>query len=297
MTRSESGVTGSPLTGVPEADESLDRLVRLALAEDVGPGDWTTVWTVDPETVGCAHALAKHDLIVGGTTAACAVFAAVDPELVVRVVRGDGLRAAAGDVVLEASGREGRILTAERVVLNFLGRLSGIATLTRAFVDAVRGTPARIVDTRKTTPGWRYLEKAAVRAGGADNHRMGLYDMIMIKDNHIAAAGGITRAVERARRQGRGRLPIEVEVTHTGQLEEALGLGVDCIMLDNMTLDEMERAVARVHRLGSERPEIEASGNVTLANVRAVAETGVDQISVGALTHSAPVADFSLRMH
>ena len=182
-------------------------------------------------------------------------------------------------------------------MLNFLGRLSGIATLTRAFVDAVRGTPARILDTRKTTPGWRHLEKTAVRAGGADNHRMGLYDMIVIKDNHIAAAGGVTRAVERARRQGRGRLPIEVEVTHKGQLEEALGLGVDRIMLDNMTLEEMEKAVARVHRLGSARPQIEASGNVTLANVRAVAETDVDQISVGALTHSVTVADFSLRMY
>ena len=297
MTPGESGLTRSPLTAVPEAAESLDRLVRLALAEDVGPGDWTTAWTVDPETVGCARAVAGHELVVGGTAVACAVFAAVDPELAVRVVRGDGIRVAAGDVVLEASGREGRILTAERIALNFLGRLSGIASLARAFVDAVRGTPARILDTRKTTPGWRHLEKAAVRAGGADNHRMGLYDMIMIKDNHIAAAGGITRAVERVRRQGCGRLPIEVEVTHVGQLEEALGLGVDRIMLDNMTLDEMEKAVARVHRLGSERPEIEASGNVTLASVRAVAETGVDQISVGALTHSAPVADFALRMY
>ena len=287
-----------PLTGyaTPSPAESLDRLVRLALAEDVGPGDWTTAWTVDPDTVGCAHMVAKDELIVGGTAAACAVFAVVDPELAVRVVQGDGLRAAAGDVVLEVSGREGRILTAERVALNFLGRLSGIATLTRAFVDRARGTPARIVDTRKTTPGWRQLEKAAVRAGGAENHRMGLYDMVMIKDNHIAAAGGITQAVERVRRQDHGRLPIEVEVTDAGQLEETLGLGVDRIMLDNMGLDEVEKAVARVHRLGSERPEMEASGNVTLASVRAVAETGVDQISVGALTHSAPAADFSLRM-
>ena len=287
-----------PLTGyaTPSLTESLNSLVHLALAEDVGPGDRTTVWTVEPDTEGCAHVVAKHELVVGGTTAACGVFAAVDPEVAVGVVRGDGLRATAGDVVLEVSGRESPILTAERVALNFLGRLSGIATLTRAFVHAVQGTPARIVDTRKTTPGWRQLEKAAVRAGGAGNHRMGLHDLVMIKDNHIAAAGGITRAVERVRRQCRGRVPIEVEVADAGQLEEALGLGVDRIMLDNMGLGQMEKAVARVHRLGSERPVIEASGNITLENVLAVAETGVDEISVGALTHSAPATDFSLRL-
>jgi nicotinate-nucleotide pyrophosphorylase (carboxylating) len=240
--------------------------------------------------------VAKADLVVSGIEAAGAVFTAVDPALQMGVVRGEGIRAAAGDVVLEVTGPAGRILTAERVALNFLGRLSGIATLTREFVEAVRGTGARIIDTRKTTPGWRHLEKAAVRAGGAGNHRMGLYDMVMIKDNHIAAAGGITEAVKRVRAHNDDHLPIEVEVRTMAELDEALELYVDRILLDNMDLGGLRAAVQRVHRLGAERPELEASGNVTLQSVRSVAETGVDLISVGALTHSAPVADLSLRM-
>jgi nicotinate-nucleotide pyrophosphorylase (carboxylating) len=234
--------------------------------------------------------------VVAGVDAAAAVFAAVDPGIVMGVVRGDGIRATPGDVVLELTGPAGRILTAERVALNFMGRLSGIATLTRAFVDAVRGTGARIIDTRKTTPGWRHLEKAAVRAGGGGNHRMGLYDMVMIKDNHIVAAGGITQAVERVRARNHEHLPIEVEVRSMAELEEVLELYVDRILLDNMDPQGLRAAVERVKRMGAERPELEASGNVTLASVRAVAETGVDLISVGALTHSAPVADLSLRM-
>jgi nicotinate-nucleotide pyrophosphorylase (carboxylating) len=287
-----------PLNGFvgPSRSESLYNLVRAALAEDVGPSDWTTAWTVAPDALGHACVEAKAELVVAGTEAAGAVFAAVDPTIKVRVVRGDGTRAAPPDVVLELDGLAGRILTAERVALNFLGRLSGIATLTREFVEAVRGTSARIVDTRKTTPGWRHLEKAAVRAGGGGNHRMGLYDMVMIKDNHIAAAGGITAAVRRVRAHNDEHLPIEVEVRDMKELDEVLELYVDRILLDNMDTAGLRAAVERVHELGAERPEIEASGNVTLANVRAVAETGVDLISVGALTHSAPVADLSLRM-
>ena len=289
-----------PLSGYVAASPSevLDRLVRLALAEDVGPADWTTSWTVPPDARGHATVVAKSHLVVAGVEAAGAVFGAVDPALALAlgVVRGDGVRAGPGDVVLEVVGAAGRILTAERVALNFLGRLSGVATLTREFVEAVRGTGARIVDTRKTTPGWRHLEKAAVRAGGGINHRLGLFDMVMIKDNHIAAAGGITAAVERVRARDQARLPIEVEVRSGEELEEALTLGVDRILLDNMDLGTLARAVERAHRLGSDRPELEASGNVTLGTVRSVAETGVDLISVGALTHSAPVADLSLRM-
>jgi len=287
-----------PLNGYvgPSRSESLYSLVRIALAEDVGPSDWTTAWTVSPDRVGRASVVAKAELVVSGTEAAGAVFSAIDPTLTMSVARGDGTRAAPGDVVLEVAGLAGRILTAERVALNFLGRLSGIATLTREFVEAVRGTPARIIDTRKTTPGWRHLEKAAVRAGGGGNHRMGLYDMVMIKDNHIAAAGGITAAVKRVRAHNDEHLPIEVEVRDMKELDEVLELYVDRILLDNLDLRTLRTAVERVHKLGAERPELEASGNVTLQTVRAVAETGVDLISVGALTHSAPVADLSLRM-
>ena len=287
-----------PLSGYVAASPSevMDQLVRLALAEDVGPADWTTSCTVPPDARGHATVVAKSHLVVAGVEAAGAVFGAVDPALALGVVRGDGVRAGPGDVVLEVAGAAGRILTAERVALNFLGRLSGVATLTREFVEAVRGTGARIVDTRKTTPGWRHLEKAAVRAGGGINHRLGLFDMVMIKDNHIAAAGGITAAVERVRARNQAQLPIEVEVRSGEELEEALTLGVDRILLDNMDLGTLARAVERAHRLGSDRPELEASGNVTLETVRSVAETGVDLISVGALTHSAPVADLSLRM-
>jgi nicotinate-nucleotide pyrophosphorylase (carboxylating) len=276
--------------------ETLDALIRVALAEDVGAGDWTTAWTVHPERPGRATVIAKAELVVAGVEAAAAVFAAVDPDVDIGVVRSDGVAAARGDVVLELAGRAGPILTAERTALNFLGRLSGIATCTRAFVDAVRGTGVRVVDTRKTTPGWRALEKAAVRAGGGNNHRMGLYDMVMIKNNHIAAAGGITAAVRRVRERNVERLPIEVEVRTPEELEEALALHVDRVLLDNMKPPALARAVERAHQLGADRPELEASGNVTLANIREVAATGVDMISVGALTHSAPVADLSLTM-
>lgn len=276
--------------------ETLDALIRIALAEDVGSGDWSTAWTVDPTRTGRAAVVAKADVVIAGIEPAAAVFAAVDPGLVLGVVLGDGVAAAKGQVVLEVSGRADAILTAERTALNFLGRLSGIATLTRSFVNAVHGTGVRIVDTRKTTPGYRALEKAAVRAGGGANHRMGLYDMVMIKDNHIAAAGGITAALRRVRERNSTGLPVEVEVRTPDELEETLALGVDRVLLDNMGPAQLRRCVERAHRLGPDRPELEASGNVTLANVREMAATGVDMISVGALTHSAPVADLSLAM-
>lgn len=278
----------------PSPRESLATLIRLALAEDVGPGDWTTLWTVDGERPGQATVVAKSELVVSGVEAASAVLTAVDERLTVRAICGDGAGVGSGDVVLEVSGPAASILTAERTALNFLGRLSGIATLTRAHVDAVRDTSVRVADTRKTTPGWRQLEKAAVRAGGGSNHRMGLYDMVMIKGNHVAAAGGLTAAVSRVRECNAGRLPIEVEVRTPEELEEALSLGVERILLDNMDLPALGRAVDRVHRQGGARPEVEASGNIGLDTIRDVARTGVDVISVGALTHSAPVADLSL---
>ena len=276
--------------------DNLGALVRLALAEDVGSGDWSTDWTVDLESLGRATIVAKSDVVIAGVEAAVAVFEAVDPALTVGTVRGDGSRAGSGEVVLKTTGPVAGILSGERTALNFLGHLSGIATLTRAYVDAVLGTGARVVDTRKTTPAWRQLEKAAVRAGGGLNHRMGLYDMVMIKDNHIAAAGGIRAAVTRVRARNERWLPVVVEVRVLEELEEVLGLGIERIILDNMDLRALSSAVERTHRLGSERPELEASGNVTLDTIRDVAETGVDLVSVGALTHSAPVADLSLQM-
>jgi nicotinate-nucleotide pyrophosphorylase (carboxylating) len=278
------------------SSEALNRLISAALEEDVGAGDFTTLWTVDPEARGEARVVAKAPLVVAGMEAALEVFQRVDTALALSVLVQDGSGAEEGDVILEVRGSLRSILTAERSALNFLGRLSGIATLTRRFVEEVRGTGATILDTRKTTPGWRLLEKAAVTAGGGGNHRIGLHDMILIKDNHLAAAGGIRPAVEGVRRQNTAGLQVEVEVGTEAELEEALQVGVDRILLDNMSTEEMARAVARVQRSGEPRPQLEASGNMDLSRVREVAETGVDFISVGALTHSAPVADLSLRV-
>jgi nicotinate-nucleotide pyrophosphorylase (carboxylating) len=280
----------------PGREEAVEALIRAALAEDVGPGDWTTLWTVDPGAAGTAEIVAKGEVVVAGVDVAVEVFREVDPAVTASVLVGDGQAARPGGVILRLEGPLRGILTGERTALNFLGRLSGVATLTRRFVNAVGGVGVEIQDTRKTTPGWRVLEKEAVRAGGGANHRMGLYDMILVKDNHLAAAGGVRAAVERVRRENREGLPVEVEVRTLEELEEVLALGVERILLDNMELVTMAEAVRRIRALGLRRPMAEASGNVTLESVRRVAETGVDIISVGALTHSAPVADLSLRI-
>jgi nicotinate-nucleotide pyrophosphorylase (carboxylating) len=277
-------------------NEGLEQLITLALKEDVGAGDWTTLWTVPEQAQGSATIVAKEALVVAGTDPCTRVFHRVDPDLVVEVDASDGMEMVEESPVLRIRGSLRSILTAERVALNFLGRLSGIATITRRFVKAVSGTGAQVLDTRKTTPGWRLLEKAAVLAGGGRNHRVGLHDMVLVKDNHIAAAGGILHAVEGVRRANREGLPVEVEVGTLEELEEALLLGVQRILLDNMRLETMREAVARTRALGRNRPLLEASGNMTLGRIGAVAETGVDFISVGALTHSAPSADFSLRV-
>ncbi len=207
-------------------DRWLGELVRAALAEDVGPGDWTTLWTVDAGVEREAVILAKEPLVVSGVRPAVAVFQAVDPGLGVSIVLDDGASAETGDVVLRVEGRARSILTAERTALNFLGRLSGIATLTRRFAREVEGTRARVIDTRKTTPGFRLLEKAAVAHGGGSNHRVGLFDMVLIKENHIAAAGGIRKAVDRVRSANHAGLEVEVEVTDLDELAEALESGV-----------------------------------------------------------------------
>lgn len=289
-----TGSQEAPGTGsAPDLDRTLERLVAWALAEDVGAGDWTTLWTVPEDRPARARVVAKAPLVVAGVDAAVRVFRRVDPDTGVDVLLPEGAAADAGEAVLRLSGRARSLLTAERTALNFLGRLSGIATLTRSFVRRVEGTGARVVDTRKTTPGWRLLEKAAVRAGGGENHRMGLHDMILIKENHIAAAGGLRTAVERVAGKNRASLPVEVEVGSLEELDEALEVGVDRILLDNMAPGLLSEAVGRV-RGRDPRPELEASGNVTLDTVRSVAETGVDLISVGALTHSAPSADLSM---
>jgi nicotinate-nucleotide pyrophosphorylase (carboxylating) len=276
--------------------EWMDRLVGLALEEDVGPGDWTTLWTVGKEKKGTATIVAKEPLVVAGTEVATRVFLRVEPALAVRSEAEDGAEVPEGGALLRVSGPLRGILTAERTALNFLGRLSGVATLTRRFVTAVSGTGTQILDTRKTTPGWRLLEKAAGVAGGGLNHRVGLHDMVLVKDNHILAAGGVAASVEGIRRGNREGLPVEVEVGDLDQLEEAFSLGVKRILLDNMRLETMREAVRRAKRLGRNRPLLEASGNMTLTRVRAVAETGVDFISVGAVTHSAPSVDLSLRV-
>ncbi len=280
----------------PEASTAaLDRLIDLANEEDVGEGDRTTEWTVLPGASGVARVVAKEEGVLAGRVPASRVFERLDPalELVWRVA--DGERVAPGVEILELRGRLRPILTGERTALNFLARLSGVATLTRAFVTAVEGTRARIVDTRKTTPGWRALEKAATAAGGAENHRLGLYDMVLIKENHARASGGIGSALAAVRDRARDAgLEVEVEVGGAGELEEALAGEAGRILLDNMPLEALRSAVARVRESPPPRPLLEASGGVTLTTVRAIAETGVDLISVGAITHSAPALDLSL---
>jgi len=283
--------------GLPEAVAAeANSLLSSAIEEDVGPGDWTTLWTVPPGRSAVARIMAKERLVVAGATVARLAFEAVDPRLEVELTVSEGQRVEPGSVVLLVRGEARSILTAERTALNFLGRLSGIATQTRAFVDEVDGTAATIIDTRKTTPGWRRLEKWAVSVGGGENHRMGLHDMVLIKDNHIAAAGGIREAVHCVSVSNVEGLPVEVEVTGIAQLRLLRGLGVDRVLLDNMDNETLREAVMEVAGWPEPRPGLEASGNMTIERVRAVGLTGVNWISVGALTHSVRTVDFSLQL-
>jgi nicotinate-nucleotide pyrophosphorylase (carboxylating) len=276
-------------------DADAAALVARALREDVGEGDWTTLWTVLPDTSAEARILAKADGVVAGLELAAAVFAVLDPVVRFDARQPNGHAVTAGDTIATLSGPARAILTGERTALNFVQRLSGVASLTRRFVDAVAGTGVRILDTRKTTPGWRAVEKAAVRAGGGENHRLGLHDMVLIKENHVAAAGGLAAAIERVHNANDRGLAVEVEVRDLTELDTAMAGHVDRILLDNMSLEDLREAVRRVRtRDADRRPELEASGNITLDRVRPVAETGVDAISIGALTHSAPALDLSL---
>lgn len=271
-------------------------IVDLALAEDVRDGDRTTEWTFPPERLGEAAIVAKEAGVVAGLEVAREAFRRVDPSLRVRAEVEDGAAVEPGDVVMRVSGAAASILTAERTALNFLQRLSGVATTTRRYVRAVEGTGARVIDTRKTTPGMRLLEKAAVVAGGGANHRVGLWDMVLVKDNHVAAAGGIAPAVEAVRARNAEGLRVEVETTTLDEVRQALDAGVDRIMFDNMPPPLLREAVALVRAHDGPRPETEASGGITLETIRAAAETGVDFVSVGALTHSAASLDLSLRL-
>jgi nicotinate-nucleotide pyrophosphorylase (carboxylating) len=272
------------------AADTLERAVYAALAEDVGEGDVTTEATVDPEAVGTAEVLLREAGVVCGLAAAEAVFRALDPDVSFEPLVEEGVVVDYPGPVALVTGPERAILTGERTALNFLGRMSGIATVTRRYVDAVAGTGVAILDTRKTTPGLRALEKYAVVCGGGRNHRFGLDDGVLVKDNHLRASGSIEAALETLRTAT--DLPVEVECDTLEQVSQALDAGADAILLDNMTLDELRAAVA----LAGGRARLEASGGITLENVRAVAETGVDEISVGALTHSARSLDVSLEL-
>jgi nicotinate-nucleotide pyrophosphorylase (carboxylating) len=266
----------------------LDAIVRAALEEDVGAGDVTTAATVPPGARARARITQKAPGVVFGLDAAEAVFRALDAEVrIERRTREGEWRE--GGAVLEIEGVAAALLTAERTALNFLQRLSGVATLTARYVHAIEGTGARVLDTRKTTPGLRALEKAAVAAGGGTNHRAGLYDAILIKENHAAMAGGVAAAVEAARAASPD-LPLEVECRDVAEVDAALAAGAEHLLLDNMTPAQLREVVARVDG----RARLEASGGVTLETIREIAGTGVDFVSVGALTHSAPALDLSL---
>ncbi len=272
----------------------LRRIVEEALAEDLGWGDITTQSLIDPAWPARSQVLAKEAGILCGTGVLLAVFRSVDPTIEAEVLAQDGTEVEPGQVVVNLWGPATGLLIGERVALNFLQRMSGIATATRRYVEAVEGLPVRIVETRKTTPGLRILEKYAVRVGGGHNHRHNLSDAILIKDNHLAALQvrgiGLAAALDLARQKAPHTVTIEVEVETPEQAAEAADAGADTVMLDNMTLDEMQRAVSLVDG----RALIEASGGVRLDTVRAIAETGVDLISVGAITHSVRALDFSI---
>ncbi len=271
-------------------DLQLEPMIRRALEEDWGNGDWTTDLCVRKGTQATATILAKKPTMVAGIEVASAVFRRVDPKLQITIHKNNGSLVEAKTVLMEIQGDARAILKAERVALNFLGRLCGIAWTTHQYVQKLEGTKTQLLDTRKTTPGLRLLEKSATATGGARNHRLCLTDGVMVKDNHIRAAGGITQAINRLSESLAPTLKIEVECTNLEEVQEAIDAGADVIMLDNMSIPEMALAVRTVRG----RVRLEASGNVTLENIAEIAATGVDFISSGAIVHSAPWADLSL---
>ncbi len=279
------------MTAFP-ASPLVDRLIDLALEEDLGTGDVTTQALIPPDLQGEAHLRAQQDLVVAGLPVTAQVFHKLDTRLVFEPQVAEGREIAAGTVLASLSGPVAGILTGERTALNFLQRLSGIATFTRRMVSLIDGSAAALADTRKTTPGWRALEKYAVRLGGARNHRAGLYDGVLIKNNHLAASASITQAVHQARQHSHHLLKIEVEVSDLAGLEEALAAGAEVIMLDNLDDADLKKAVA----ITAGRALLEASGSITAERLPRVAATGVNLISMGRLTHSAPAVDIHLRL-
>jgi nicotinate-nucleotide pyrophosphorylase (carboxylating) len=267
----------------------IDEVVRLALEEDIGSGDVTSRACVPEDRKAGGRFLAREPLVVAGLDLLATIYRQRGGIDELTLLKSDGDRCAADDILATVLGRARTLLECERVALNFLQRLSGVATAARSFADAVEGTNCRVLDTRKTTPGLRQLEKQAARAGGVTNHRMGLFDAVLIKNNHIAAAGGVRPAVENARHSG---LPIEIEVRTREELREALQAGADHLLLDNLTPKE---ALGWIREIGC-RAKVELSGGITLANVRAYAETGADFVSSGAITHSARAMDISFRL-
>ncbi|MDR1743973.1 MAG: carboxylating nicotinate-nucleotide diphosphorylase [Dysgonamonadaceae bacterium] len=275
--------------------ELIDSLIDLSFAEDIGDGDHTTLSSIPDTAVGKAKLLIKEEGILAGVDAAKAVFLKFDPELQITVFIRDGAQVKPGDVAFTVEGKVRSLLQTERLVLNIMQRMSGIATVTNRYVKLLEGTNAKILDTRKTTPGMRMLEKQAVKIGGGYNHRIGLFDMILLKDNHVDFAGGIAKAIRAAQdylKQKGKNLKIEIEVRNLNELSEALAVGgVDRIMLDNFTPEQTRKAVEIVNK----KVELESSGGITIDTIRKYAETGVDYISVGALTHSVKSLDMSLK--
>lgn len=275
-------------------EELIDALIDLAFAEDIGDGDHTTLSTIPADAMGRQHLLVKEEGILAGVDIARRVFERYDPSLKMTVMIGDGSRVKPGDIAFVVEGPVRSLLVTERTMLNIMQRMSGIATMTDRYQERLKGLKAKVLDTRKTTPGMRILEKEAVRIGGGANHRIGLFDMILIKDNHVDFAGGIPNAVSRARAylKEKGKdLKIEVEVRNTDEIRQALDARVDRIMLDNFTPERTAEAVALIGRAA----EIESSGGITLDTLRAYGEAGVDFISVGALTHSVKGLDMSFK--
>lgn len=271
---------------------SIQHLIKIALKEDIGPGDITTDNLVDPDLKGEGVIIAKEPFVIAGLDVARQVFKHLDSKVIFRPACIDGDTIEDGKTIANIEGKLRALLSGERTALNFLQRLSGIATYVRSHVDELANKRVRLVDTRKTTPGWRVLEKYAVRMGGAYNHRMGLYDGVLIKDNHNAACGGIKKAVDRIKAKASHLVKIEVEVSTLDQVKDALNAGVDVIMLDNMSIEQIKKATSFING----RAVVEVSGNVTKSVLKSLADTGVDIISVGALTHSARCVDISMRV-
>lgn len=275
--------------------ELIDRLIDLSFAEDIGDGDHTTLCCIPEDAMGKSHLLIKEDGILAGVEIAKEVFARFDPTMVVEVLINDGAKVHRGDIAMVVTGKVRSLLQTERLMLNIMQRMSGIATMTHRYVERIEGTGAHVLDTRKTTPGMRMLEKMAVKIGGGVNHRIGLFDMILLKDNHVDFAGGISNAINRCHAYLKERnldLKIEIEVRNFDELNQVLECGgVNRIMLDNFTVADTKKAVELINH----RYEVESSGNITLDTIRSYAEQGVDYVSVGALTHSVKGLDMSFK--